>query len=269
MDVGGTRAASGAASGVEAAIRGAAQATGVDFGFLMRTAHRESGLNPRARALTSSAAGLFQFIDQTWLSALKRFGARHGLSAYADLIEQDAQGRFRPQSPAARDAVMALRLDPKTASLMAGELAADHAAYLRGRTGREPTAGELYVAHFLGPSGSARLIEAASTTPDVPAAKLFPEAAAANRAIFSRDGRPATVAEVYARLTRNEGAPAAAPRDAPAAAEAISEQQASLAARLDRLRRDAGLLALMNGEGGSGSLVAAQLLGAFAPEGDA
>jgi hypothetical protein len=48
--------------------------------------------------------------------------------------------------------VLGLKLDPHAASLMAGELTSDHASYLRGRVGRSPTSGELYAAHFLGPS---------------------------------------------------------------------------------------------------------------------
>lgn len=191
---------------VEAAIQSASKATGVDFGFLMGTARRESGYNPGARAPTSSAAGLFQFVEQTWLSTLKRHGAKYGYARYADLIQQGADGRYRVRGEEARKAVMNLRLDPHAASLMAGELTSDHAAYLKGRVGRMPTAGELYAAHFLGPQGSARLIEAVRTTPGAAAASLFPEAAAANRSIFYRDGRPATVAEVYANLTRTGGA---------------------------------------------------------------
>ncbi len=44
---------------VETAIQRASTATGVDFGFLLGAAKRESGYNPNARAATSSAAGLF------------------------------------------------------------------------------------------------------------------------------------------------------------------------------------------------------------------
>lgn len=190
---------------VEAAIQRAAQATGMDFGFLMKTARRESSLDPRARAASSSAAGLFQFVDQTWLSTLKQHGAKHGLGQYADLIGRGADGRYHVEGRDARRAVMDLKLDPHAASLMAGELASDHAAYLKGRTGRTPTTGELYAAHFLGPQGSARLIEAAQARPDVSAAALFPDAARANRAIFFRQGRAASVAEVYANLTRSGG----------------------------------------------------------------
>ncbi|WP_296596284.1 transglycosylase SLT domain-containing protein [Phenylobacterium sp.] len=190
---------------VEAAIQRASQATGVDFGFLMKTANRESSFNPRARAATSSAAGLFQFVDQTWLSTLKQHGSKHGYARYADLISRGSDGRYRVADGEARRAVMDLKLDPHAASLMAGELAADHAAYLKGRVGREPTSGELYVAHFLGPAGSAKLIQAAESQPGATAASLFPDAARANKAIFYREGRAATVGEVYANLTRTGG----------------------------------------------------------------
>ncbi|HEX2802120.1 MAG TPA: transglycosylase SLT domain-containing protein, partial [Phenylobacterium sp.] len=129
---------------VEAAIQRASQATGVDFSFLMKTAGRESGMNPSAKAGTSSAAGLFQFTEQTWLSTLKQHGAKHGYARYADLVEKGSDGRYRVPGGDARRAVMDLRFDPQTSSLMAGELASDSAAYLKGRTGRQPTAGELY-----------------------------------------------------------------------------------------------------------------------------
>lgn len=190
---------------VEAAVRSAAGATGVDFGFLLKTARRESGFNPLARAGTSSAAGLFQFLEQTWLATMKRHGATHGFARYAQLI-QESGGRFSvPGGEEAKRAVMDLRFDPHASSVMAAELAADHAAYLRGRTGREPTGGELYAAHFLGPSGSARLIEAAHATPNLMAAALFPEAAAANRGVFYRAGQPLTVAQVHQNLSATAG----------------------------------------------------------------
>jgi hypothetical protein len=189
---------------VEAAIQRASQATGVDFSFLMKTAGRESGLNPTAKSGASSAAGLFQFVEQTWLSTLKQHGAKHGYARYADLIQKGSDGRYHVDGEARR-AVMDLRLDPHASSLMAGELTSDSAAYLKGRTGRDPTAGELYAAHFLGPQGSAKLIEAAQRQPGAAAASLFPDAAHANKAIFFTSGRPATVGEVYANLTKAAG----------------------------------------------------------------
>ena len=254
-------------SGVEAVIRRAAGATGVDFGFLMKTARRESGLDPQARAKTSSATGLFQFVDQTWLQALKRFGPRHGFGAAAAAIETGADGRLHVAEAGARRAVLGLRLDPRASALMAGEMTAEHAAYLKGRTGRDPTAADLYAAHFLGAGGSARLIEAVQSRPAAPAASLFPEAAQANHAVFYHEGRARSVQEVYAALGRIAG-----DGDRPVSAsgpekELLSERELALAQRLDRVQRDRALLDVMSSRNGSG-LLQAQLLGAFAPASD-
>lgn len=248
---------------VEAAIRRAADRTGVDFEFLMATARRESALNPRARARTSSASGLYQFIDQTWLATLSRHGARHGYGAYAQHITRGADGRYRV-SEAARQQVMDLRYDPQASAIMAAELASDHAAYLRGRTGIQPTSGDLYAAHFLGPEGSARLIEAARSRPTAIAASLFPQAAAANRPIFYREGRAATVAEVYANLTRQHGAGAAVSASRQTA-PVLSDQERALAERLDRLRGQQQLLAMLTGQNDQQGLSAGSLLAAFGP----
>jgi len=222
---------------VEAAIQRASNATGVDFSFLMGTAARESGYDPKAKASTSSAAGLFQFVEQTWLSTLKQHGAKYGYARYAELIQKGSDGRYRVSGAEARKAVMDLRMDPHAASLMAGELTSDHASYLKGRTGRTPTAGELYAAHFLGPQGSARLIEAMRTRPGASAASIFPDAAGANRAIFYRDGRPATVAEVYANLTKTGGA-ARATGDRPATPEPQGGFIQYASARQSEVQRD-------------------------------
>lgn len=228
---------------VEAAIERASKATGVDFSFLMKTAGRESGMNPAARAGTSSAAGLFQFVEQTWLSTLKQHGAKYGYARYADLISKGADGRYHVAGGEAKKAVMDLRLDPHAASLMAGELASDHAAYLKGRVGRAPTAGELYAAHFLGPQGSARLIEARETTPGAAAASLFPEAARANKAIFFTGGRANSVAEVYRNLTEAAGGAAIEP---PAASpEDTGFLQYASARREDRMRAQDALVAMI------------------------
>jgi len=240
------------AGGVEAAIRRAANATGVDFDFLMKTARRESAMNPSARARTSSASGLFQFIEQTWLATVKSAGARHGYGQYADLIQQGEDGRWRVQG-SARNVVLDLRFDPQAASSMAAELTASNASYLRGRTGQEPGAGDLYAAHFLGPAGAAKLMQAMVSRPGASAASLFPEAAGANRSIFYRDGRAATVAEVHANLQRTAGEGAPAVRSGvPATPPTDQERDIMLAARMDRLKQDQSLLALLLGQDGEG-----------------
>lgn len=165
--------------GVHAAISRAAARSGVDFDYLLAQARIESSLDPRARAATSSAAGLYQFTNSTWLRTLEAHGAEHGFGWASAAIEG---GRVR--DPAMRSAVMALRFDPDASAAMAAELAQDNAAALAPILGRKPDAAELYLGHFLGASGAARFLEALKSDPGQDAAALMPAAAAANRAIF-------------------------------------------------------------------------------------
>jgi len=72
--------ASAPATPVVDAIRQGAEQTGTDFEYLLSTAKRESALDPTAKAPTSSATGLFQFIEQTWLGLMKTEGGKLGLS---------------------------------------------------------------------------------------------------------------------------------------------------------------------------------------------
>jgi hypothetical protein len=127
------------------------------------------------------------------------------------MIEMGANGRPNVSDPGLRRAILDLRYDPKISSLMAAEFAGDNADYLRGRTGQEPEAGDLYAAHFLGAGGAAELVNAARDRPWASAADLFPSAAAANRPIFYKNGgAERTVAELLdnLRATANRQAPA-------------------------------------------------------------
>ncbi|HVZ98756.1 MAG TPA: transglycosylase SLT domain-containing protein [Caulobacterales bacterium] len=192
---------------VRDAVARAAEATGVDFSLLIQTAQRESGLNPRARASTSSATGLFQFIDSTWLDMVRRHGAAHGLGEYAALLQRGGA------DAATRRDILSLRSDPEISARMAAELARDNADALQARLGRAPTAGELYAAHVMGAEGAARLIEAgAQGAPD--ASALFPREAAANRGLFYfANGEARSAENVLQRLQVDAGA--AAPNAAP------------------------------------------------------
>src|ERR1700761_1362962 len=105
------------------ALKQASAATGSDFHYLLGTAMRESSLKPQAQSSTSSACGLFQFTGQTWMGMIKQTGAKYGLGSYANAISQDGDGHFRADNAADRQAILALRKDPKVAALMAGEFA--------------------------------------------------------------------------------------------------------------------------------------------------
>jgi len=188
-------------------IADAARQTGADFDFLLRTAARESNFDTGARARTSSAAGLFQFIEQTWLAMLSRHGEKHGYGEIAASITRDASGRFHVADPQQREAALDLRFDARAASVMAGELTAENAAVLRAATGREPSQGELYAAHFLGAGGAARLIQAAEADPGQRADALFPQAASANRPVFYDNGRALNAGALLARLSGETALP--------------------------------------------------------------
>lgn len=193
--MGAMAASAGSTGPVHAAIANAANATGVDFGYLLAQARLESGLDPRARARTSSAAGLYQFTGQTWLNTLARHGADHGLDWAGDAVGNATA------DPALRRQLLALRHDPQLSALMAGDLANDNRAALAATLGRDPDNAELYLAHFLGADGAARFLTGLSGNPDASAAALLPKAAAANRAIFyDRAGAPRSLGGVMALL---------------------------------------------------------------------
>jgi hypothetical protein len=197
---------------VAGAIKQAASTTGTSFEYLLATAKMESNFNPSAKASTSSARGLFQFIDQTWLGTVKEAGSQLGYGNYADAITRSSSGSYSVSDPAARNAILRLRDDPAASSAMAGVLTQSNSFRLTGKIGRRPTDGELYMAHFMGVGGAAKLIGNAEDNPQASGARLFPNAAAANRSIFyERGGRARSVAEVYSVLTSRYASAANSP----------------------------------------------------------
>lgn len=225
------RAATAAAS-VSGALKKASASTGVGFDYLYRVAVRESALNPAAKAKTSSAAGLFQFIEQTWLGAVKTYGAAHGLGAEAADIVKGANGRFTVADPARRQAILDLRFDAEKASSLAAELARENKAALEGSLGRAVDAAELYAAHFLGAKGARALLSADKASS---AAALLPSAAAANRPVFFDGARERTVGEVIGSFRKTIGGAAAAIDEIKSAAgAAIGQGIASIAGEVFR-----------------------------------
>jgi hypothetical protein len=187
---------------IAGAIKQAASTTGTSFEYLLATAKMESDFNPTAGASTSSAHGLYQFIDQTWLGTVKEAGPQLGYGQYADAITKSSAGSYSVSDPAARSAILKLRDDPVAASSMAAVLTQSNSFKLTGMIGRRPTDGELYMAHFMGVGGAAKLITAAEDNPEASGAAMFPNAAAANHSIFyDHSGNARSVSEVYSVLS--------------------------------------------------------------------
>jgi hypothetical protein len=197
-------AAGGAQPGdgtVVGAIRQASAESGVDFSYLLQKASTESGLNPNARAATSSASGLFQFIDQTWMTEIAEHGAQYGLKDEAFAVSFDTSGRAHIDDPAMRREIMNLKNDPRVAAEMAAEFTKDNQAALQQSVGGRIGSTELYLAHFLGAGGAAKFLQAYRRNPGGSAEAILPEAADANEAVFYHaDGSARSLGEIYNRF---------------------------------------------------------------------
>jgi hypothetical protein len=184
-------------------ITNAAKATGVDPTYMLTLADVESSLTPNAKAPTSSAQGLFQFIDRTWLETVQKHAADYGYAGVAAAVKM-VNGEPSIVDESQRSWVLGMRRDPYFSALMAGELIKDVERALQTDGERELAETELYLAHFFGATSAARFLKALDEQPDTAASKLFPEAAKANAGLFQeRSGkkrRSVSVAELYDKI---------------------------------------------------------------------
>jgi hypothetical protein len=183
------------------AVADASAKVGVNFAYLMDKANTESSFNPTAKAKTSSASGMFQFIESTWLDMVNKYGAQHGLAKQADAISKTRDGKLVVADKATRREILELRKDPKVASLMAAEYANENKKTLEKNLGRTVGETELYLAHFLGAGGATKFLKAMDRNPSASAASLLPEAASSNRSVFfGKSGKSFTLAQVFDRF---------------------------------------------------------------------
>ncbi len=196
----GVEAISGNIGTVRSAIAKAAQATGIDFDYLLGQAQLESGLNPTARAGTSSATGLYQFIDQSWLGVIKQHGSEYGLGWASNAITRSGN-RWVVSDPSTKSAILSLRNNPDVSAAMAAEFASDNKNSLESSLGRGATGTDLYMAHFLGLGGARSFLRTMQVNPNVSGAAMFPAAARANRSIFyDAGGNARSLGEIYQRF---------------------------------------------------------------------
>jgi len=184
-------------------LKQASASTGVDFGYLVAQAGQESGFRPDAQASTSSARGLFQFVESTWLEMVRDHGAKYGLTTEARQIGTGADGKPSVTDPGIRRAILSLRDDPRIAAAMAAEYARSNQQTLSRELGIAPGKADLYMGHFLGSNGAGKFLAALKDNPGQSAADILPEAAAANRSVFyTADGRARSVGDIYASFER-------------------------------------------------------------------
>ncbi|MCJ2020085.1 transglycosylase SLT domain-containing protein [Methylobacterium sp. E-065] len=186
---------------VDTIVKASDQA-GVDPVYMMALADKESSFETDAKAATSSAQGLFQFVARTWLEMIRDYGARYGLAEEAAAVK--GRGSAITVAGTMRARVLGLRNDPRVAALMAAELIKRDRERIEARVGRALTTTELYLAHFLGTASAGRFLSLSSEKPDEVAGRAFRSAARANRSLFTEaDGgkrRSLTVSELHDRL---------------------------------------------------------------------
>ena len=159
----------------------------------------ESGNNCSAKNPLSTAAGLGQFIESTWLRIIRDYRP--------DLVA----GRSRGD-------ILNLRYDCAIALAMTTALTRESASYIRSR-GHAVTPGNLYLAHFLGVGGAAKAL---GSSPDASVLSAF--GAGVVRANPFLEGRStAWLIEWAAKKMAGKGkAPIIASSQGPATAKAQS-----------------------------------------------
>jgi soluble lytic murein transglycosylase-like protein len=164
---------SGKGGDIKAQIATHAKRAGEDPALMQAFAAVESDMNPQAKASTSSAAGLFQFIRSTWDSMVSRYSSKYGLEKNASPFNVEAS------------------------SLMAAEYIKENKKII-APVKPNPNLTDLYLAHFLGASGAKAFL---AMPPDAIAANRFPGPASKNQNIFYKDGKPLTAKQVYDNLS--------------------------------------------------------------------
>ena len=162
--------------GVLGAIQTASRIVGVDTTYMLLKAKQESGFNSNAHAKTSSAGGLYQFLDSTWVATTHK---------HKDLLEKQMGIDVDHLS---RGQLLALKNNAMASALMGAAFAKDNKDYLERHVnipgGFHANSSALYMAHFLGPAGAEKFFEGLARNPSASAASLFPQAAAANASVF-------------------------------------------------------------------------------------
>ncbi len=168
---GGTSPFGPAPDGGGSAPSGAGSAPANLSSYMATTAMLESGGDANARAKTSSAGGMFQFLDGTWKQLTKEMGKNYSLED---------------------------KFDPRKAAEVMAYFTEKNKKQLERSTGRPASNTDLYMAHFLGAGGASKFLNAMGRNPNALAADMDPRAARANKNIYyDESGKPRTLKQVY------------------------------------------------------------------------
>lgn len=190
------------------AIRHAGKVVGVEYAYMMELVSAESSFITDVEASTSSATGLFQFIDSTWLLMIHEHGAKYGLADLAHKIDitEDAKGNKRADisNPFLKKYALGLRADPRISALMGAEfIKANYEGLQANFPNRDITRTDQYLAHFLGVGQAVTFISHLERNGSRAAATTFRSAARSNRNVFyTRGGAARSYQQIYDRFSQ-------------------------------------------------------------------
>lgn len=170
---------------------------------LFAIAEKESSFDLNNRPPKGSALGLMQFLDQTWLEAVKKYGAEFGLGDEAELIRIRLEGKREHHfvdDKADEQRILEFRRDPYLSAALAAKNLLAAKERIEARLEKAMDERDLYLPHFLGTNGAAQLLSNADETPNATASKIFPKAARFNTAMFRAEGKQLTVGQFHQRL---------------------------------------------------------------------
>lgn len=179
------------------ALQLAAEESGIDQHLLSAIAWRESRFDPNAQSRLSSAGGLLQFTNSTWLQLVRDFGARHGAGNYSAEIRKDQSGALDAPDKDARAAILQLRSDPVLSTRLAADGISQQRIRLGDQLGRSATPADLYLLHVLGPTGAHRFLTAVAQRPSASSLDVAGFRVLRNAGLLAQDGRPLTVRNTY------------------------------------------------------------------------
>jgi hypothetical protein len=170
---------------------------------LFAIAEKESSFDINNRPPKGSALGLMQFLDQTWLEAVKNYGGEFGLGDEAEMILTRPDGEREHhyvEDEAEEDRILELRRDPYLSAVLAAKNLLTAKERIEARLETAMDERDLYLPHFLGTNGAAKLLSNAEEKPDAKASKFFPKAARFNGSMFKAKGKQLTLGQFHQRM---------------------------------------------------------------------